>query len=105
MLLHVRPISFSLVSFFIAIVCHLYMLLNKKDIAFITKGSANNGSNSPSCLFPSLMNPFLDIAFINEETAGCISEEAIGAINEAAIGVIIAPRNSPSCFLISYFQI
>ena len=49
------------------------------------------------------MTPFPEIAFINEETTGCINEETIGAINEAAIGAIIAPRNSPFCFLISCF--
>ena len=49
------------------------------------------------------MTPFPVIAFINEETTGCINEEAIGAINEAAISVIIAPRNPPSCFFISCF--
>ena len=47
------------------------------------------------------MTLFPDIAFINEEATGCINEEAIGAINEATISAIIAPRNQPSCFLIS----
>ena len=68
------------------------------DIAFIIKGSANNGRN-PSCLFPALMTPFAIIAFIIEEATGCINEEVIGAINEADIGDIIAAGNPPSCFL------
>ena len=50
--------------------------------------------------FFALMTLFPDIAFINEETTGCINKEAIGAINEATISAIIAPRNQPSCFLI-----
>ena len=58
------------------------------------KDEANNGRHSPFCPFP-------DIVFINEETTGCINEEMINAINEAVRGVIIAPRNPPSCFLIS----
>lgn len=47
--------------------------------AFITKGNANNGKNSPFFLF---------VAFINKEEAiGCINKEAIGAISEVASGV------------------
>ena len=34
--------------------------------AFITKGNANNGKNSPSRHFPALMTPFLVVLFINE---------------------------------------
>ena len=61
------------------------------DIAFTIKGNANNGRDPPSCPF---MSPFSDIAFINEEATGCI--------NEAATGIIIAPRNTSSCFFISF---
>ena len=64
------------------------------------KGNANNGRIQPYFRFPS---PFPVIAFINEETAGCINEEAIGAINEAAIGIIIVPRNPPSFYYFMFY--
>ena len=67
---------------------------------FIIKGNANNGRNPPSCPFPTLMTPFPDILFINEQATGFINEEAIGVINETAIGTIIAPTNTPFCFFI-----
>ena len=51
------------------------------------------------------MIPFPDIAFINEQVTGCTNEETIGAVNEAATGAIIAPKNTPSCFFISWFTV
>ena len=71
----------------------LLALMNLFPIAFIIKGNANNGRNPLSCPFPALATPFPDIAFINEETTGCINKEAIGAIIEASIGYIMARRN------------
>ena len=65
---------------------------------FIIKGNANNERNPPSCSSPV-------IAFINEKVTGCVNEEATGAINEAVIGSIIASRNPPSCFFISFFNV
>ena len=46
------------------------------------------------------MTPFPDIAFINEESTGCINQEATDAINEPGIGVIVAPIFI-SCFTVS----
>ena len=57
-------------------------------MAFIIQVSANNGRISPSCSFPALLIPFLDIAFINEGPTGCINEKSI-----------IAPRKPTSCFV------
>ena len=65
---------------------------------FIIKGNANNERNPPSCTSPV-------IAFINAKATGCVNEEAIRAFNEAVIGSIIAPRNPPSCFFISFFNV
>ena len=74
------------------------------DMAFIIKSNINNGINLPSCPFPTLVTPFPDIAFINQEAAGCISKKGIGAIIEVAIAAIIAPRNPRSSFFISCFS-
>ena len=61
--------------------------------AFIIKGNVNNGRNSHSGPFSSLVTSFPDTALINEEAPGHINEEDMSAINEAVIGAIIAPRN------------
>ena len=74
----------------------LYPLPN---IAFITKGAANNGKNPLFYLISALLTPFSVIEFINEEATGCINQESICAVNETVIGVIKKGRNPPSCFL------
>ena len=63
-------------------------------MAFIIQVSANNGRISPSCPFPALLIPFLDIAFINEGPAGCINEKSI-----------IAPRKLHSLLLQPHHQL
>ena len=62
------------------------------DKTFIIKGNVNNGRISPSCPFSCNHVSFLDIAFIKEESTGCVNEGTIGAINEAVQGAIIAPE-------------
>ena len=37
---------------------------------FIIKDNANNGRVPPFCLFPALMFPFPDVAFINKNVTG-----------------------------------
>ena len=69
----------------------------------ISKGNAINGRNSSFCPFPTLMTPFPDIAFINEDSTGCINEKAMGAINEEAIRSIKAPINQSYCFFCFMF--
>ena len=65
----------------------------------------NNKRIPLCCPFPVLLTHFSVIAFINEETTGCVNKEAVGGINEANINVIIALRNLPSCFFISCFTV
>ena len=51
----------------------LYPLLS----TLIAKGSVNNGTTPPSCIFPVLPTPIPVIAFINEEAIGCIIPQVI----------------------------
>ena len=69
---------------------------------FTIKGSANNGRNTPSCPFSTLLTLFPVEAFINEEATGWINEDVICSIKDPGIGPIIAPRNPPSPFI--YFM-
>ena len=48
---------------------------------------------------------FPDIVFINEEPTGCINKKDLDAIIEVTVGAIRAPRNPPSCFFISSFNV
>ena len=82
--------------------CYYIIVTPFADKTFIIKGNVNNGRISPSCPFSCNHVYFLDIAFIKEESTGCVNEGAIGAINETAQGAIIAPKKST--FLLFYLM-
>ena len=72
--------------------CYFIIVTPFPGKAFIIKGNVNNWRISPSYPFSCAHVSFLDIAFIKEESTGCVNEGAIGAINEAVQGAIIAPE-------------
>ena len=54
--------------------CPLHALVTPFPRTFVIKGNANNGRNPPFSPFPALMTSFSGIAFINDETIGCMKK-------------------------------